>query len=99
MAPKLPGIGWLLAIDRARFAGWQLRQTRNPAPGSDRGAHLGHQAVEHRIGLPAPDRIDRWLPQLPPVDQATAEQGSDHLEVDPAMFLERTELLAGVGLP
>jgi hypothetical protein len=62
------------------------------------GAHLGHQPVEHRVGGPPPDRVDRRLPHLPLVDKAAAEQGFDQLEIEAAVFLERTELLEVVEL-
>src|SRR5215475_3080037 len=75
------------------------RATDGTAPSKSLdGAHLGHQTLEHRVGIPA-DHVDRWPPHLPPLDQAAAEQGPDQLKVKSAVCFQRAELLEKVKLP
>jgi transcriptional regulator with XRE-family HTH domain len=64
-----------------------------------RGAHLCYEPVEHRIDAFAADRLDCGLPHLPPVDEASAEQGFDQLEIEATVFFERAELLEVVEFP
>src|ERR1700761_8542782 len=63
------------------------------------GAHLCHKPFKHRVRGPSAEGVDRRLPHLPPFYQALAEQRSAQLEIESAVFLERTKLLEVVELP
>src|ERR1700722_1746415 len=60
---------------------------------SPRRSHLCHQLIEHRVGAPASDRLDRRLPHVPSVYEALAQQRSDELEIEATVLLQGAQLL------